>query len=211
MNLCRVLSVKNKKILIWNVNIWYFSLLSISYNGARSFAINSLAIKLIYNQLSCYPNICYLTHLLSTQVRSHSFAINLDLICYQVSTAIDTFTIKPHLLLEQFSIISQLHSTFLLSVIICYQIFDLVLIFIFTNFVPKITSTNNDIKDDLLEKAGIVWLQFPLSSQTKVLISETPSICHVFASFGRPLGVSTKFPLEDDLVTCQGSFKNTVL
>ena len=83
------------------------------------FTINSVAIKLY-------------KHLLS-----NSFTINLvtiTFICYQASTAIETFAIKPHLLSGQFAINSQVHST---SVIICYQIFDLLSIFIFANFVSK--------------------------------------------------------------------------
>ena len=81
-------------------------------NGAPSFAINSLTIKLIYYQLSSYQ-----PQLLSKHLLSNSFTINLvaiTFICYQVSTAIDTFAMKPHLLSDYFAINSQLHSTLLL-------------------------------------------------------------------------------------------------
>ena len=103
--------------------------------GARSFAINSLAInslaipsfaiqtfaiKLIYYRLS----------------RDHIHLLS-SLICYPASTAIDIFAIKSHLLSGQFAINPQLQSTILLSIIICYTIFDLLSIFNFTNFFLK--------------------------------------------------------------------------
>ena len=72
---------------------------------------------LLYS-FTCYPLICYQNHLLSTQLRSHSFAIKPHLlsglncnrhicyqaslaigpICYQSSVAINNFTINHHLL-----------------------------------------------------------------------------------------------------------------
>ena len=80
-------------------------------------AIQTFAINLIYYQLSCYH-----IHLRSS------------LIFYLALTAIDTFANKAHLLSGQFAINPQLQSTILLSIIICYQIFDFLSILIFTIF-----------------------------------------------------------------------------
>ena len=66
-----------------------------------------------WSTIICYPHTCYQTHLLSTQLLS-------NLVCYEASTAIHTFASKPHLLSGQFAINAQLHSTLLLSLIICY-------------------------------------------------------------------------------------------
>ena len=98
--------------------------------------------------LTCYPNICYQTHLLSTQLWSHLFAIKPHLlsrlncylnICYQthfLSTQLwpHSFAIKPHLLLSKFAINSQLQSTILPLIIICYKIFDFLWILTFFHF-----------------------------------------------------------------------------
>ena len=55
-----------------------------------------------------------------------------------LSLAIDTLSIKPHLLSGHFAINSQLQSTILLSIIICYQIFALLSIITLTSFFLKI-------------------------------------------------------------------------
>jgi hypothetical protein len=89
-------------------------------SAAISFQIQTFAIKLIYFQPCC----------------DHIYLLS-SLICYPSSTAIDTFAFKPHLLSGQFAINPQLLSTIWLSIIICHQIFDLLLILIFTNFFPK--------------------------------------------------------------------------
>ena len=83
-----------------------------------------------------HPNICYQTHLLSTQLQSHSFAIKPHLpsglncfqhICYQAM----------HLLSGQFVINPQQQSTILLSIIICYQILTSYQSLFLTFFCPK--------------------------------------------------------------------------
>ena len=105
-------------MLIWSTIICYQ--LTCYHLQSKSVAIQTFAIKLIHYQLSC-----------------DHFHLLLSLICIPASTAIDTFAIKPHLLSGQFTINPQLQSTILLSIIICYQIFDLLSIIIFTNFFLK--------------------------------------------------------------------------
>ena len=121
--------------------------------GQRSFAIPSLAINSLAISLTCYQPHLLSTHLLSPSLAIPSLVINslaIKLICYQLScyhihllsslicypalTAIDTLAIKPHLLSGQFAINPQLQSTILLSIIICYQIFDLLSIITLTSF-----------------------------------------------------------------------------
>ena len=106
---------------------------------SASLAIPSLAIKLICQQLSCYH-----IHLQSS------------LICYPASTAIATLAIKPHLLSGQFAINPQLQSTIFLSIIICYQIFDLLSIITLTSFFSK--------NSQKMEKFLKIW-NSPVSSK----------------------------------------------
>ena len=105
---------------------------------SASLAIQTFAIKLINYQLSCDH-----IHLISS------------LICYPTSTAIDTFAFKPHLLSSQFAVNPQLQSTILLSIIICYQIFDFLSIITFTFFSPKNFQKNGKISQNL--EFFILW------------------------------------------------------
>ena len=97
---------------------------TVNKSGARSFAINSLAISLTCYPLICYPNICYQTHLLSTQLRSHSFAIKPHLlsslncfrhICYQASLAIRPICNQSSIAINNFAINHHLLSNFRLA------------------------------------------------------------------------------------------------
>ena len=88
-------------------------------DGARSFAIPSLAIS-----LTCYPLTCYQTHLLATQLLSHSFAIKHHLLsglncyrhtCYQASLAISPICYQQSIAINNFAINHYLLSKFRLA------------------------------------------------------------------------------------------------
>ena len=142
------------KLIYYQLTCYQTHLLS-THLPSNSFTINSRAIKLIYYQLTCHQ-----THLLSTHVLSNSFTINsraIKLIYYQLG-CYQPQLLSKHLLSNAFTINlvaitficyqalfainSQLHSTFLVSVIIFYQIFGLLSNFIFTHFVPNNTQKN---------------------------------------------------------------------
>ena len=114
------MSIYRSAIICYQLT-WYPLFCNQNQLLSASSGIQTFAIKLIYYWLSCDH-----IHLLSS------------LICNPASTAIDIFAIKPHFLSGQFAINPQLQSTILLSIIICYQIFDLLSILILTNFSLKI-------------------------------------------------------------------------
>ena len=74
-------------------------------------------------------------HLSNLDILEHVHLLSASLAI--LSLAIDTLSIKPHLLSGHFAINSQLQSTILLSIIICYQIFALLSIITLTSFFSK--------------------------------------------------------------------------
>ena len=107
--------------------------------GARSFAINWLAITCNQNQLLPASSSIdtFAIKLIHYQLSCDHFHLLLSLICIPALTAIDTFAIKSHFLSGQLAVNPQLQSKILQSIIICYTIFDLLSIFNFTNFFLK--------------------------------------------------------------------------
>ena len=128
-----------------------FSRLGCSWGAdKKTLAWNYMQSKSVAISLTCYPKICYQT--LYYQLSCDHINFRSSLICYLASIANDTFAIKPHLLSGQFTINPRLQSTILLSFIICYQIFDFLLILIFT---LKICKKNGKISQHL--EIFILW------------------------------------------------------
>ena len=117
------------------------------------------------------------THLLTTHLLSNSFAINsvvITFICYQASFSFRPQLLLTHLLSGQFAINPQLQSTILLSIIISYQIFDLLSIITLTSFFLKIRKK--------MEKFRKIWNSLVSG---KLCVGIRVSIRKTFAQFLR--------------------------
>ena len=96
----RLLQVNCKLFLYFQHFSWY-SLCTEGLSPLQETKPKLFFTFFMHFKISCHPNMCYQTHLLSAQLRSHLLS---SLIRYPTSAAIETFAIKPHLLSGQFAI-----------------------------------------------------------------------------------------------------------
>ena len=93
--------------LFFELRSFFNSIKNMEHNHLLSTHLQSKSVAI---GLTCYPNICYQTHLLSTLN-----SVVITFICYQASFAIQAQLLSKHLLSNSFSINS------VVTTFICYQ------------------------------------------------------------------------------------------